>query len=130
GTTETFIEYRPNAGVEKWFEQRFSAFSELKAWFAMTLAVLFFYFGGPGLILEGIINIFVGGVAGANTEAAAAMSQFILYIVYAVFGGIALAVTTGYSMQPTHLGVSYKGVRLYWKRWWGQAGGKLISWDA
>src|SRR5436305_896807 len=92
---ETFIEYRPNAGVEKWFKQRFSAFSELKAWFAMTLAVLFFYFGGPGLIIEAIVNIFVGG-AGANASgAAAAASQLILYVLYAVFGGLAAAITIG-----------------------------------
>jgi hypothetical protein len=25
GPGETFIEYRPNAGVEKWFKQRFSS---------------------------------------------------------------------------------------------------------
>jgi tRNA A-37 threonylcarbamoyl transferase component Bud32 len=124
GAEETFIEYCPNAGVEKWF----SAFSEIKAWFAMTLAVLFFYFGGPGFIIERLVHIFVG--SGATTAGAAmAASQFVLYTLYMILAGVGLSIGIGYSMQPTHLGLSYKGMRLCYKRWWGQAAGDLTTWD-
>jgi tRNA A-37 threonylcarbamoyl transferase component Bud32 len=126
-SSETYIEYRPNAGVEKWFKQRFSAFSEVKAWFAMTLAVLFFYFGGPGFIIKELVNVFVGSAAVAGGAALAA-SQMVLYVLYSVFGGLALTIGTAYSAQPTHLVLGRQGMRLHWKRWWGQASGGWIEW--
>lgn len=129
GLSETFIEYRPNAGVEKWFQQRFSAFSEVKAWFAMTLAVCFFYFGGPGFIIESLIKIFVNNNA-AGAAAAGAASQAVFQAVCWMINAIIAWLVITYSVQPTHLGLSNRGVRLYWKRWWGQAGGKLMSWQA
>src|SRR5687768_13815141 len=54
---EVLIRYRPYAGIEKWLKYRFSAWSHFKAWFVMTLVVLFFYFGGPGLIIQGIMVV-------------------------------------------------------------------------
>ncbi|MBI4533524.1 MAG: hypothetical protein HY711_06215, partial [Candidatus Melainabacteria bacterium] len=84
---EVLIRYNPYAGVEKWFKYRFSAWSEAKAWAVVTLGVLFFSFGGPGLILQAIVFILMGRVSPQAAAAAATANQTMLwFLLWAVAG--------------------------------------------
>jgi tRNA A-37 threonylcarbamoyl transferase component Bud32 len=127
---ELLVRYRPLATIERWFQYRFSAWSEIKAWFAMTLVVLFFAFGGPGLVLRSIIYLLMGSAA--STAAAAAAAQINSMVVQFVLLALAMTVVIAggyYLVQPTHLALSSRGLRLRWKRFFGELSGPLTRWD-
>jgi tRNA A-37 threonylcarbamoyl transferase component Bud32 len=118
---EILIEYRPHAALQKWIQYRFSAWSTFKAWFAMSLVVAFFGFGGPGFVLQAIMNL-TTGASGAAAQAgfavgtAAADKYLVLEILFGLFS---LAVAGGaavYAATPTHLRLNYSGVQLEWHR--------------
>lgn len=114
---EILINYRPFASTEKWLKYRFSAWSTAKAWFAMTLVVLFFGFGGPGLIFHAIIKLTVGAL-GTGTLAAgaasAASSQLLLQFLFTFLAVVGGSTATFYLLQPTHVRLTRKGIALEW----------------
>lgn len=119
---EIIVRYRPYAGLEKWLKYRFSAWSTFKAWFAMTLLVLFFGFGGPGFVLASIISLTLGTfdpVKGAaiSASAAAKINHFILQIMFFISVGVANSVVALRMVYPTHISLSSCGICLEWHRW-------------
>ncbi len=129
---ELVIRYRPYAGLEKWVRYRFSAWSSIKAWFAMGLVVLFFGFGGPGLILSQIMVLLHTGATNpalvASLGGASSSEGFVL-------PGLFLAVATAlavaafrYLSHPTHVSLSKTGVCLEWHRW-NYSDGLMLPWN-
>lgn len=118
---EILIEYRPYASLQKWIQYRFSAWSTFKAWFAMSLVVVFFGFGGPTMVLNAITQLTTGattaaagvGIAAAATEAD---KYLVLEILLGLFSVCAAAGTAVYAATPTHLRLNLAGVQLEWHR--------------
>ncbi len=131
---EVLLQYKPFYAAERWFAYRFSAWNEAKAWFVMTLVVLFFYFGGPGIVTEAIIRSLAAGsfqgTAGAAALSAAALNQAILSWTLGLLGALLTLAFGLYHLQPTHIGVSTQGLRWRWRRRWVEGGGPLLPWDS
>jgi len=128
---ETLIEYRPFLTLEKWFKYRFSAWSEFKAWFVMTLVVVFFSCGVPGWVVAKIAEWLAGSAAGGAAAAAATVLLnsriLVLYMLMFVTMAVMAAVAV-YRSQPTHIGISPFGLRLHWRRRLGLRAGRLTAW--
>jgi hypothetical protein len=119
---EILIRYEPYAAAVKWIKYRFSAWSSFKAWFALSLVVIFFAFGGPNLIVEGITTLLDSGLAkpsarDAATIASAADANFAIYsglfwfLCLVGLGGFAV-----YLANPTDVRFDKNGISLEWNR--------------
>ncbi len=129
---EVVIPYSPFAGMEKWLKYRFSAWSETKAWFVMTLVAIFFWVGGPGLLVSWVAEVLSRSVVHATPGAAAAItaaSQAVLYYFFSGVGVLLAAAAGSYYAQPTHIGISSQGLRRLWRRRWLNVSGQLLSWE-
>jgi len=127
---EVLITYQPYAGLERWLKYRFSAWSELKAWFVMTLVVLFFAFGGPGWVLRSLVNGLAGESASvAATAAAAQINALVLMVLMAAAATITVLAGANYLLQPTHLALGRDGFRFYWRRLGWCLGGPRTGWQ-
>lgn len=138
---EILINYKPWASVEKWVKYRFSAWSTFKSWFVMTIVVLFFGFGGPGYTLKSIMQLIaapsetefttgvatgtataigttaIGTVGGVSSAAATqAMNIFFLQLLGVLFAGALGLIGLRYTLEPTHIKLSRKGIGLEWHR--------------
>jgi tRNA A-37 threonylcarbamoyl transferase component Bud32 len=128
----TVIAYRPFAGMEKWLQYRFSAWSERKAWFVTLLIVIFFSVGGPGYMLNFVaisLARMVGQTAGGSAAAIAFASQSVLYYFFAVLGLLLALIAGCYYSQPTHISLSPSGIRRFWKRKSLSLAGPLLPWQ-
>jgi tRNA A-37 threonylcarbamoyl transferase component Bud32 len=129
---EIEIAYRPFAGAEKWLKYRFSAWSEAKAWFVMTLIAVFVFMGGPGKLVAWLAVWLAEhlGQGEAGTAAAIAVaSQAVLYYFFAGFGGLLALTACAYYAQPTHIGISRYGIRHLLKRKFVNLVGPLVEWQ-
>ncbi len=128
---EIEIAYRPFAGMEKWLKYRFSAWSEAKAWFVMTLIAVFVFMGGPGKLVAWLAVWLAEhlGQSGAGSAAAIAVaSQAVLYYFFAALTGLAALAGCTYYLQPTHIGISKYGIRYLIKRRFVNLVGPLVDW--
>ncbi|HIA52029.1 MAG TPA: serine/threonine protein kinase [Candidatus Melainabacteria bacterium] len=119
---EVVLPYKPFASTEKWLAHRFSAWSAPKTWFATTLVVTFFGFGGPGKVIEWITQLMIGNLSGAMTTSAgtgaALVSSNIMIVMWMSFAIIitALVMMYIYLRHPTHVVLNQNGIALVWKR--------------
>lgn len=130
---ELVISYHPYASLEKWIKYRFSAFSSVKAWFAIAMVMLFFGFGGPQLILEQITNVLNSGASSSAIITGAATSanptdSFILPALFLTFLAIFLIALARYLSHPTHISVSKAGICMEWHRW-NYSNGLMMPWS-
>lgn len=113
------VPYRPYAGMERWFKNRFSAWNTPKAWFAMTLIILFFAGGGPGWILQNIVYILAspGGMTSADAmNVARSTNTALLQILSLSLLAFVSVVGYIYARHPSHLAFSPRGISLIWHR--------------
>lgn len=120
-TQEVVLPYKPFASTEKWLAHRFSAWSAPKTWFATTLVVTFFGFGGPGKVIEWITQTLIAGLPGTGTAAAAAASAAGSNVMIILWMTIMMALAIFmllymYLRHPTHVVLNGKGISLVWKR--------------
>jgi tRNA A-37 threonylcarbamoyl transferase component Bud32 len=118
---EIVIKYEPYAAAVKWFKYRFSAWSSFKAWFALSLVVIFFGFGGPSLVVRGITNLLSSGLATATAGGAVAAevgganhavySAVFWFLSILGLGGFAV-----YLLNPTDVRFNKSGISLEWNR--------------
>jgi tRNA A-37 threonylcarbamoyl transferase component Bud32 len=119
---EIVIKYEPYAAAVKWIKYRFSAWSSFKAWFALSLVVIFFGFGGPNLVVGGITSLLTSGLVtatagGAAAAAAGSSTNFAIYSALFWFlsicglGGFAV-----YLINPTEVRFNKSGISLEWNR--------------
>lgn len=115
------INYRPYASTEKWLKHRFSAWSSVKAWFVMALVIIFFGFGGPGFVLDQIMNAvtnpghaFTSGFGGSSGDAAA--NHFTLQMLFLFFGAVGLSLLVAYIIHPHKILLSPDGISLKWRK--------------
>lgn len=115
------INYRPYASTEKWLKHRFSAWSSVKAWFVMALVIIFFGFGGPGLVLDQIMqavtnpnHTFTSGFGGSGSDAAA--NNFTLQLLFLFFGAVGLSLFVAYVIHPHKILLSPDGMTLQWRK--------------
>ncbi|HEY9680734.1 MAG TPA: serine/threonine-protein kinase [Oculatellaceae cyanobacterium] len=121
---EILLKYDPYAAMTKWIKYRFSAWSTFKAWFAMSLVVLFFGFGGPGHVMDVINTVLfseamgTGGIsAGLGGATAAGSMNGIIYSALAwFFTVIGLTGFAAYVATPTHVRFNSTGMALEWNR--------------
>src|SRR5581483_4494797 len=116
----------------KWFEQRFSAWSESKAWFAAILVVLFAYSVMSGQLIIWL-SALVTSAMGVSGQAGAAAASFNSHVIYWLINGASLVVATvalAYESYPTHLILGPKGMRLQWKRLLFERTGPVFPWSS
>ncbi|HEY9785061.1 MAG TPA: serine/threonine-protein kinase [Candidatus Obscuribacterales bacterium] len=116
------IDYRPYAAMEKWFAYRFSAWNTPKAWFAMTILILFFACGGPGKTLNLLMNMAFGkmgagaiGTAGAES-AASSINGFLNMMLVLILLLVCLVGVLVYMRHPSHIALGPKKISLLWHR--------------
>jgi tRNA A-37 threonylcarbamoyl transferase component Bud32 len=119
---EIVVRYEPYAAAVKWIKYRFSAWSSFKAWFALSLVVIFFAGGGPNFVVEEIRILLTNGLAtatagGAGAAASTSDANFAIYSGLFWFlsliglGGFAI-----YLMNPTDVRFNKSGISLEWNR--------------
>jgi tRNA A-37 threonylcarbamoyl transferase component Bud32 len=121
---EIVLKYDPYAAMTKWVKYRFSAWSTFKAWFAMSLVVLFFGFGGPGHVMNAISWLLAvpalsgGGAAGglSGATAAGSMNGLIYSSLAWFFAVLGSAGFVAYLATPTHVRFNPTGMALEWNR--------------
>ncbi len=120
GSDEIVIRYQPYAAFQKWVQYRFSAWSTFKAWFAMSLVVIFFGFGGPGTVCKIIEDICIGQGSSLVTylgiKSAVSNPYIALELIFGILSALALVATAVYAATPTQLRLNYNGIRLEWTR--------------
>lgn len=116
---EFVLPYRPYASTEKWLEHRFSAWSAPKTWFATILLVSFFGFGGPGKVIELIIQTLTKSNPGSFSQGLQqhAISnllivQYMSWILVFFFSAVAIM----YLRHPSSVVLNAEGISLVWKR--------------
>ena len=134
GNQEIVIKYDPYAAVTKWIKYRFSSWSTFKAWFAMSLVVLFFGFGGPGLVVNLITHVLTSavgagsGIAGGSALAATNSANAAIYSALAwFFSFLGIGALAVYVSNPTHVRFNRVGVALEWNRF-NRRFSKSLSW--
>lgn len=113
------VQYRPYAGMERWFKNRFSAWNTPKAWFAGLLVILFFGYGGPGFVLQSIVYFLaspgtIGTVESMNI--AATTNTVLLQVLFFAIIFFLTLVAFIYARHPSHLAFSPRGISLIWHR--------------
>jgi serine/threonine-protein kinase len=118
---EIVIKYEPYAAMVKWIKYRFSAWSSFKAWFALSLVVIFFAFRGPELVIQFIPYLLTRGMVttGADATTAVSISTANFAIYSGLFWFISLFGLGGfaiYLMNPTDVRFNKNGISLEWNR--------------
>jgi tRNA A-37 threonylcarbamoyl transferase component Bud32 len=118
---EIVIKYEPYAAMVKWMKYRFSSWSSFKAWFALSLVVIFFTFRGPDYVVALITYFFnhsssAAGAAGVLTSADGS-SNFAVYSGFFWFLSlIGLGAFAVFLLNPTNVRFNKSGISLEWNR--------------
>jgi hypothetical protein len=110
---EMVIPYRPKHSFQK--KIRKSLHLDQRIWFALVLVCLVCFFA-------------VNPHLAANPVAALVLPlPFFVLMIGAAFSWTGIEMYN--SAQPTHFGLSAKGLRLYWIRWFGDNSSEYIPWN-
>jgi len=129
------IRYRAFSGIERWIQQRFSQQSLTKGlrlafmWLVMPLFML-------GSII--ILNFFVLNPIAANSQAGASDAMlrastvgngFFMLLFISLLTGASAVGAWIYNRQPTHIGLSPKGLRFLWRHRFSTKDGDYTGWN-